>query len=191
MIENLIIQKKEDEAIHFSLPVNSDNMLIKELQKGSEIKDLMAKYHLEFDSAQLNIFKGLLGYTLMIPVAPTDVKKGDYVVAYYDGQNKIKNIKVMTLYGVDDTFKITFSDSKGMEKVTGVYKNGNYVGTIKENIAGQVTIQKSLTQCLDEGFKNLPWALQIFCVAACGAIWTGVGLAACAGCLTGLGISCD
>ena len=45
-------------------------------------------------------------------------------------------------------------------------------------------------ECLDRKYKELPNILKAICYTACAAVWTGVGLAACAGCLAGLGINC-
>jgi hypothetical protein len=155
------------------------------------MKSLMNRYQIDPDAAELNMIRGIEGYTLIIPLLPRNASKQRFAVGYYNGENQIENIKVMSLETDNEIFKIIFSDYKESINISGVYKNGLYIKTIVENKTDNLTIQKSFQECIEEGFEELPWALQLICAASCAAIWTGAGLAACAGCLAGLGIFCD
>ncbi|AKG03394.1 hypothetical protein AAV35_000410 [Salimicrobium jeotgali] len=174
-----------NETLHFEIKVNSDNKLIEKLRMQNEVQKVLETNNVDFEKGVINLYKGIAGFNVMFPIPFTNA----YLVAYFNEKVQFVNVKVMKLKPNESQLEISFKDVNTGVEAKGIYQNGKYIRTEIVNDSDQVYTE-GLTQCVEEGFESLPFALKAFCSAACTAIWTGAGAAACAGCLAGLGIHC-
>lgn len=174
-----------NEKLHFEVKVDANHDLVRTLRDQSEVKKTLKSYSVDFDKGVMNLFKGISGFNIMFPTP----HENTFLVVYFDEKVEVSSVKVMEMKSNEGQLEISFKDIKSDVEVKGIFQGGEYIRTEVVGNSGQVQAQ-GLQQCLQEGFESLPLALRAFCMAACGAVWTGVGLAACAGCLTGLGIHC-
>ncbi|MED3922724.1 hypothetical protein P4644_23835 [Priestia aryabhattai] len=185
MFEDYIEPK---EQIHYSLPVPKDNALVEMLKSEEDFQKVLKKFELDLDNISLNVFKEISGYAMNIPVLGNDTNSQKYIAIYFTSTNLVKSIKIMTLFAKDKDFSLTFANVEESIQVTGMFQDGEYLET---TISNTNEVQATgFTDCLERGFNNLPYALRAVCFASCAAVGTGVGAAACAGCLVGLGIHC-
>jgi endonuclease III-like uncharacterized protein len=168
----------------YSLEVNAHNNIIKDLEKVSEVQVITKNNKLAFEHAQLTHYKGVGGSSVVIPYVEDSNK---FVVAYYTETFDLKSVKVMELKAEGDRMDISFANVEETYKMVATFENGKYVTT---KTYGEAIISQGFVDCLQDGYESLPDWLQTVCFIACGAIWTGAGAAACAGCLAGLGIHC-
>ncbi|WP_366291697.1 hypothetical protein [Paenibacillus sp. AN1007] len=191
MIENVNILPKEE--FHTTAKVEINDSFVQHLSTNNEYKELAAKYSLKLNEAEWHYFRGIATKTLLIPIYQETGTVNKFVAVYYDVQQIIKKIKVMTIEKIEHGFSLAFSNAEETHEVKGVYQYNQYVETqvngLPVPVEGQITANFDLS-CLQTGFEGLPLWLKAFCSVACGAIWTGAGAAACAGCLVGLGIDC-
>ncbi|PWW38074.1 MULTISPECIES: hypothetical protein [Paenibacillus] len=190
MIENVNFNPKEE--FHTAAKVEVNDSLIQNLNSNSNYVALTAKYSIDMSQAEWHYYKGIPTKNLLIPIQETTANVNKFIAVYYDERQFIKNIKVMSIEKTQDGFTLAFSDAEEKREVKGIYKNDQYIET---QVNGQAVVKGEVTtmglqDCLQAGFEGLPLWLKSFCAVACGAVWTGAGLAACAGCLVGLGIDC-
>ncbi|MGG2057909.1 hypothetical protein [Priestia megaterium] len=177
------------EKIYYTLPIPKDHPFIEVARNFSEFTDISKKYTVDFQNATLNIYKGLTGSALTIPIQEDKANEGKAVVVYFTETNEVNSIQIITLQTTTDGFNLTFSSADESLEITGIFENDEYIETVV-NDKSEIHSSQTRTQCIDAAFKRLPYALQAVCFAACAAILTAPGLAACAGCLVGLGIHC-
>ncbi|MFE6074717.1 hypothetical protein ACFVQB_09600 [Paenibacillus sp. NPDC057886] len=191
MIENLNLYPKEE--FHIAAKVDISDSLIQNLSSNADYVALAAKYTLVMGEAEWHYFKGIPTKNLLIPIQQETENVNKFIAVYYDEQQFIKKVKIMSIEKIQNGFSLAFSDAEEKREVKGIYKHNKYIETQVNGqavvVQGEVTTM-GLQDCLQAGFEGLPLWLKSFCVVACGAVWTGAGLAACAGCLVGLGIDC-
>lgn len=170
--------------------IEKTSYLIEKLKQVKEMKELGDKYQLNYDETTINMYPGTNGFAVVIPVEQADALLQKFVVAYYDEDHMVKNVKVMSLEYKDGESTFSFATSDETHKVSWNIENGELkpVVNLSEKLQGQGVTD--VLDCISKGWDRAPLAVKIACGTACGGFFTGVGAAACLGCLAGFGITC-
>lgn len=170
--------------------IEETSSLIKNLKQVKDMKVLEDKYFLKYDEATINIYPGVNGFVVVVPVKQEDDLTQKFVAAYYDEDHMMKNVKVMTLEYTDGVSALSFATPDETRKTTGVFEDGEFKRVVNQGENLQTQGVTDFLDCIDKGFNRAPLWIKASCSTVCGAFWTGVGAAACAGCLAGFGINC-
>ncbi len=170
--------------------IEETSSLIKNLKQVKDMKVLEDKYLLKYDEATINMYPGVNGFVVVVPVKQEDDLRQKFVAAYYDEDHMMKNVKVMTLEYTDGVSALSFATPDETRKTTGIFEDGEFKRVVNQDENLQTQGVSDFLDCVDKGFNNSPLWIKAACSTVCGAFWTGVGAAACAGCLAGFGISC-
>lgn len=170
----------------YSMQIDSENYFVKELKSNNNVQEVSKNYKLDYNNAQITHYKEIGGTSVIIPIVNNNEK---FVVAYYTDKFELNSVKIMELKTEDQKLYISFANTEETYKIVATIENGDLV---KREVQGDevMALKESFLDCLERSFNGLPDWLRWGCYVACGAIWTGAGAAACAGCLAGLGIKC-
>ncbi len=170
--------------------IGDTSSVITNLKQVNDIKVLEDKYLLKYDEATVNMYPGVNGFVVVIPVKQEDDLIQKFVAAYYDEDHMMKNVKVMTLEYTGGVSALSFATPDETRKTTGIFEDGEFKRVVNQDDNLQAQGITDMLDCLRSGWNKQPLWIKAACGTACGAIWTGIGAAACAGCLAGFGINC-